>query len=91
MAAIADIKDRAPNADLIDFLEKKLEQAKSGELRSVVCITGYDDDTWSNSWALDIRNGTRRMLGEMSMLHFDMLTNIAIKDGDTCISRALDK
>jgi hypothetical protein len=91
MADIADIKDRKPNQELIKLLEKYLLEAKSGDLRTLICVAGYSDDKWSNWWALDVRNGTRKMLGEISMLHFDMLTNIALKDGDTFIARALDK
>lgn len=84
---IVDIKDRKPNQELISFLEEKLEKAKAGELRSAICVFGFNDDTWTNGWALDMRNGSRRMLGELAMLQFDMLSNIALKDGDTVLAR----
>lgn len=87
MPSLTDIKDRKPNAELIDFLEQKLAHANSGELRSMICVFGWSDDSWSNGWALDIRNGTRPMLGELAMLQFDMLSNIALKDGDTTLAR----
>ncbi len=83
-----DIKDKTPNESTIKILEGMLEDAKSGDLRSVVAICGWNDDSWTHNWSIDGRNTRRRMLGEMSMLQFDMLTNQSFSDGDTILAKA---
>lgn len=85
-----DIKDRTPNQDTIRALEDLLAQAKSGELRTVVVLTGWDDDSWTHQWSIDYRNTRRRMIGSMTMLNHDLITNQALSDGDSVLSRALD-
>lgn len=85
-----EIKDRLPNQDTIQMLEDMLENARAGRLRTVVTVAGWDDDSWSHSWCLDYRSGRRRMIGELSMLQFDLLTNQAFHDGDTVLSRAFE-
>ena len=90
MAKLVDIKDKAPNKALIEQLEQHLKDAKSGEIRTMLSITGWDDDSWSHSWAIDDRNSKRRLLGELSMLCFDIHTNTAFADEDSVLSRAFD-
>lgn len=90
MGVVKDIKDKTPNQDLISILEEKLADAKKGDLRTAIFICGWDDDAYTHGWVLDNRNTCRRMLGELSMLQYDMLTNIAFEDGDTVINRAFE-
>jgi hypothetical protein len=89
VVAVVDIKDRAPNAETVAMLERLLAKAKDGELRTVIMICGYDDDCWYHSWSMDHRSSKRRMLGEFSLTQYDMLTNVALMDGDTIIANAL--
>jgi hypothetical protein len=90
MADLHDIKDRTPNQALIENLEKLLEDAKSGELRSVIWISGWDEDAVTHGWAVDWRNSPRRMLSELVMLQHDYIVNIGFKEGDTVLSKAFD-
>ena len=88
--SIEDIKDRKPNPDTIRILERLLDEAKRGEVRTIVYICGYDDDSWGNGWVVDSRNTARRMIGELTMLHFDFIANQSLQDDNTVLSR-IDK
>lgn len=90
MTDIRDIKDRTPNQATVQMLEQLLEDAKKGEIRTIVAVTGWDDDGFTHSWSLDERNGRRRLLGELSMLQYDLLTNTAFEDGNTVINKAFE-
>ncbi len=90
MNKITDITDTKPNEALIEHLERLLEFAKSGELRTMLSISGWNDDAWSHGWVLDDRNSKRRMLGELSMLSYDIHTNQAFLDGNTVLNNAFD-
>lgn len=85
-----DIKDNAPNEITIKQLERLLESAKSGHLRTIVTITGWSDDTWSHGWSVDDRSSRRRMLGESVLTHHDLVSNQLIADGDSAIAMALE-
>lgn len=85
-----DIKDRTPNQDTINHLERLLEKAKSGEIRTVIDLVGWEDDSWTHGWSIDARNSRRRMIGELTLMHFDMLTNQALDDGDSILSMVLE-
>lgn len=87
---LREIKDRTPNQSTIDMLETMLANAKSGELRTIVVVSGWDDDAWTHSWSIDARGSSRRLIGELTMLHFDMVTNQAFRDGDTVLNRAFE-
>ena len=86
--AIHDIKDKTPNQATIDMLAKMLDDAKSGELRTVVVLTGFDDDSWGHAWSIDERNRRRRMIGEMTLLHHDLVVNQSLADGDSVLATA---
>ncbi len=86
---LTDIKDRRPNQQLIDYLESLLESAKKGEIRTHVGVSLWADDTCTHGWEVDRRNSMRKLLGEMSILHFDLLTAVAIHDGDTILAKNL--
>lgn len=89
-AVVADIKDRSPNQDLIDQLESMLGKAKEGKIRTMIAVYGWDDDFWTHGWAIDNRTTRRRMLGEMSMVNYELLTNTALEDGNTILSKAFN-
>jgi len=90
MGELRDIKDRTPNKDLINNLESMLRDAKSGEIRSAVCICSWEDDSVTHSWALDERNTRRRILSEIVLLQHDLVVNIGFEEGNTILSKALD-
>lgn len=89
MGNFVDIKDRTPNPTLVRHLEKLLERARSGELRSYVAVMGWDDDSWNHSWHVDARSSRRRALGELSMLQFDVLTAFSLSEGDNVLAQAI--
>ena len=88
MAELRNIKDSAPNAALIENLERMLADAKSGELRSMVWICGWNDDQVSHGWAHDHRNSRRRLLAEVLMLQHDWVTNTEFAEGDSILANA---
>lgn len=87
---LVDIKDRLPNDDTVDQLERLLAKAKTGKLRSIVTIAGWDDDCVSHGWSLDDRNSRRRLLAELLMLQHDFVVNIELNERDSVLSRAFD-
>lgn len=89
MAELHDIKDRSPNPDLIAMLERNLAVAKAGDLRSVVMVLGWGDDTVSNGWSVDPRSNRRMMLAEMAMCQADFIVKISVEDGHTVLSHEL--
>lgn len=89
MAKLLDIKDRAVNKSLIDQIEKMLSQAKSGELRSIFYVKGWDNDNVSHGWCMDSRNNRRMILAEMVMATHDMTVNIELQDKDSVLTYAL--
>lgn len=85
-----DIKDMTPNKHTIKALEKLLEEAKRGEIRTVVYFIGCEADQWYHGWSLDDRNGRRRLIGEMTLALHDMINNVHLDEGDTVLSRAFE-
>lgn len=67
-----------------------MEKAKSGELRSFVAIRGWEDDSWSTAWQLDIRNTRFRLYGIVSLMQHELLTNAQLADKDSVLNYALD-
>ena len=91
VSELTDIKDRTPNPDLVRHLRVLLSHAEQGTLRSYAAVLGWDDDSWNHNWVIDQRNTRRRLLGTMSMMQFDMLTNVSLDEGDSVLARALDE
>ena len=89
--SLSEIKDMSPNQDVVAILERMLDRAKSGELRSALVVQGYSDDTVCHSWALDWRNSPRRMLAELVMTQHDFVVNLEMKERDSVLSMALDE
>jgi len=85
---LVDIKDMEPNHKLIEQLEMILEDAKSGELRTLVWMSGWASDAVTHGWAVDHRSSQRRILAEMVLLTSDFTVNIGLLDDDSVLSRA---
>ena len=90
MGKLRDVKDRTPNQDLINNLESMLRDAMTGEIRTVLCICGWDDDSVTHSWALDERNSRRKILSEIVLLQHDFVTNIGFEECNTILSKAFE-
>jgi len=89
MGDLSDIKDRTPNQNTINSIRKLLEQAESGELRSLFYVAGLDDDRVCHGWSLDCRSGRRMMLAEMIMSQHDFVVNLELQERDSILAEAL--
>jgi hypothetical protein len=83
-----DIKDRTPNHDTIRILERLLEDAKGGRLRTVIVIEGDDEDGWGTCFSLDQRNTARRMIGEVTLMYHQIVQRQLLVE-DSPLSRAI--
>lgn len=88
--SLHDIKDRTPNQQTISILENALAQAKSGELRSILIVKAWDDDSVNHSWSMDIRSSRRMMLSEVAIAQTNLAVKISVDDGDTALAVLLD-
>lgn len=86
-----DIKDKAPNLETIAYIEKLLVDAKKGELRTLFCICGWDDDSWNKGWSLDNRNTRLKFLGELSLAKAEIEAAYIVTDPDSQLSQAITK
>lgn len=75
-----ECKDRAPNPDLVRVLERCLEEAKAGEMRSAAICCSYDDDRVQRYWALDARTGLYRLLGQVAVCQAELQAHVASDD-----------
>lgn len=89
MSNIVDMTDMTPNQATVQHLEKLLDCAKAGKLRSVIVVAGWSDDAWTHGWSVDERNTSRRMAGEIALMQFDMMTKISLDDGDTILAKEM--
>ncbi len=87
---IEDIKDKTPNPDLVRHCQKLLAFAESGQLRSAVYVLGWDDDSWTQSFVMDGRSSSLRMLGMLSALEHEMHINYALEDDESILSQAFN-
>lgn len=90
MHEVKDIKDRTPNNATVKMLEGLLEDARKGDVRSIVLIAGWDNDSVSHSWSIDNRNTLRRLLSEIVLLQHDFTVNLEFTENDTVLSRAFE-
>jgi len=86
MIKLEDVKDKTPNAALIERMESLLKDAKAGELRSFIGVVCYDDCSVNRTWAFDERSSLRMMLAELLMLQHDMTASIGIREGDSVLA-----
>ena len=87
---VTNIKDMTPNQDLIDQLEIMLEQARRGEIRSLLTIKGWNDDCVTHGWSIDKRNSARRMLAEMVLLQHNYVDKIGFDERDSVLNNAFE-
>ena len=73
MADFRDVKDRAPNPTPISMLEKRLERAKAGEVRSAVIAPSAADNATGHGWALDGRTWQQPVLAQMMIAQNEMM------------------
>lgn len=88
--SLVDIKDRTPNEATIRILESALEQAKKGELRSVVMVKGWDDASTCHAWSVDERSWRRMLLAELLIAQINLAAKISVEDGDTALALLLE-
>jgi hypothetical protein len=86
---VTDIKDRSPNLDLVASLEELLEQAKSGELRSLFSVMAWDDDSVTWAWNHDTRNSLIRIIGAVALLNHDLQFTYAASDETSATNQVL--
>ena len=83
-----NIKDMTPNQDTVSMLEKLLDEAKRGEIRTIVYFLGSESDEFYHGWSLDPRNSRRRLIGEVTLLLHDLVNNTHLEEGDAVLAKA---
>lgn len=87
---ILSVVDKAPNQELVEFLERALEYAKTGELTSIVAVFGWNDDRVTHGWRKGDGNSPRRLLAEIVMLQHDFVTAIEMLEKDSVTFKAMN-
>lgn len=90
MADIKNIKISKPNAGLIWNLEKLLKEAKSGEMISLVWVSGWNNNDVTHGWVIDDNSYRRILLGELAMMQHNFTVNIELTDDSSLLAKALD-
>ena len=85
-----EIKDKTPNPELVSRLEAMLEQAKSGDIRTLWYVVSWDDSATSHGWVIDARTRRRPLLAEVVMAEHDLVNNIGLEDGDSVLAVNLE-
>jgi hypothetical protein len=86
---VRDITDKSPNPETVRMLERLLERAKEGQLRTIFLVNGWNDDCWTTNWVIDARNSRRRLIGQVAIAQFDLLTKQSLDDGDSILAETL--
>lgn len=84
-----NIKETTPNSALIEQLEKTLEQARSGDLRSMVFVKGWNDDRSYHEWIIDERSSNTKMLGAVQLALTGLSIKVSMHDSDSAFVRAV--
>lgn len=87
---IKDIKERRPNEKLINSIEKLLESAKSGELRSMFYVCGWDDCSVNHGWAYDLRSARRPLLAELVLLQHNYIIDTEFAENETVLAKRFE-
>lgn len=88
---VKEIKTVEPNQALIDYLNRLVKEAESGELQGIACVTTYDDSCVSHGWHLSTCRNHFRILGALSVLNNEMLTNEALRNTDSVLNHAIER
>jgi len=86
---LSDATDRQPSKDLIKLLEDMLEDAKSGELRSIVCACVWASGSATTSWRLDGRTNRKTVLGALAMTQYELMTDLSFNDSQSALCHNL--
>ena len=89
MGNVTEIKDRTPNQEMVEQLEKMLQLAKGGEIRCYFALYGWADDSFTCGYSPDSRNSQLKFLGEISLMQHRLLTAYELKDEDSPLSKAI--
>jgi len=91
MADPVDIKDSTPNGALIELLTKRLSEAKTGELRSMFMVCGWDDDCISVPWQIDSRTSANRFIGGLVRGATDFIVAMNLKNDDSMSTKMVER
>ncbi len=89
MSDLANIKDMSPTPETVKLLEEMLVAAKAGNLRTFVAVCGWYSDEWTTQFAIDARCSRRRLLGQISMAQYEVLTQVAVDNEDSVLAQTL--
>lgn len=65
------VLEKGPNAALVEWLEKLLVDARTGELQGVAAVCEWKDGAVGDGWCVS-GNQRYRMLGALSVMHHKM-------------------
>lgn len=91
MAEVHDITDKTPNALLIELLDFMLEKAKAGEIRSIFCVTAWDNGCVDCGWSLDPRTNPTKFVGGITLASQDFTLNRLNVDADSAFHRIIER
>ena len=86
---LSDVKDMTPNTETVEHLERLLDLAKQGQVRSIISVVGYDDQTASCGWYVDWRSDKERLAGKLHLLNQDFAANVLLCDDNSALARSL--
>lgn len=64
--------DTKPDQEVVEFLEKQVLRAKSGEIRGVIIITTDTENCTSNGW-IGCEGNVMQLVGELEAAKFDFI------------------
>lgn len=79
MSEIVDITDREPNPELVAMLERHLEWARAGEIRSALIVVASADSSTTHSWAFDGRTWQQPLFAQVTLAQMEMAMNMSLK------------
>lgn len=85
MSEIRDVKTKPVNDALVELLQDKLEEAKSGQLRSMLFVTEFDDGNTNHGWSTPHYSRFESLLGQLVLLQSDYANNVNVRDACTVI------
>ena len=89
MGKLVDIKDNTPNAELVEQLERMLEKAKAGEVRSWVSVFEWSDGSVSHGWAFDRFAARRTMVGALAECQFAVVSEMQLRAESSPLFKAV--
>jgi len=87
---ITNIKKNEPNPKLIEELEKYLEDAKSGELRSLFCVAENSSGETYRSWAMSWSTDKRKVYSEIAIAQLEFSIDMAMDYNSPILKKLVD-